>query len=354
LDEEGVETMMLGNTPYVVARAKARRQKLADRARLRQLINQSTDQLTVAVGDIGYRDEIDLYAGKLSGGDLVEAALTHNLEAELTEMVNMTNATIRPLVEIYTTRFEYQNAKAVLRAIHNGVAVDEVGNTILPEINDVNTPWLKVVESCDDLNSAAVLMRRKSFGSALAKVPENGTLAEYEDALDRHYYAASQRALLQAKGAPARFLARLFAAEIDHKNIVNILEASAVGLSNDQLVSLLIPGGRLIPKRAFSTVATSGRDGMMDLLRAGDKFDMAAFEAVLSEAEASRSLDPVITWMKEREYSMMQRMSYLHPVSALPIIHYVAMKVQEVNDLRLIVRGRLAGLSAEVLEAHVL
>lgn len=346
--------MMLGNTPYVVSRAKARRQKLADRARLRQLINQSVDQLTVAVGDIGYRHEIDLYAGKLSGGDLVEAALTHNLEAELTEIVNMANRTIRPLIEIYTSRFEYQNAKAVFRAIHNEVSVEEVGNSILPEINDVNTPWLKVVESCDDMKSAANLMRRKQFGSALAKVPENGSLADYEDALDRHYYAAAQRALLQSKGAPARFLSRLFAAEIDHKNIVNILEASAVGISNDQLVSLLIPGGRLIPKRAFSTIATSGRNGMMDLLRAGDKFDMAGFETVLAEAEAGRSLDAVITWMKAREYEMMQRMSYLHPVSALPIIHYVAMKVQEVMDLRLIVRGRLAGLSSEILEAHVL
>ncbi|MGB1678520.1 MAG: V-type ATPase subunit [Poseidonia sp.] len=345
---------MLGNTPYVVSRAKARRQKLADRARLRQLINQSVDQLTVAVGDIGYRNEIDLYAGKLSGGDLVEAALTHNLEAELTEIVNMANATIRPLIEIYTSRFEYQNAKAVLRAIHNEVSVEEVGNSILPELNDVNTPWLKVVESCDDMKSAAALMRRKSFGSALARVPENGTLSEYEDALDRHYYAAAQRALLQSKGAPARFLSRLFGAEIDHKNIVNILEASAVGISNEQLVSLLIPGGRLIPKRAFSTIATSGRNGMMDLLRAGDKFDMAGFETVLAEAEAGRSLDAVITWMKAREYEMMQRMSYLHPVSALPIIHYVAMKVQEVMDLRLIVRGRLAGLSPEILEAHVL
>ena len=142
---------MLGNTPYVVSRAKARRQKLADRARLRQLINQSVDQLTVAVGDIGYRNEIDLYAGKLSGGDLVEAALTHNLEAELTEIVNMANNTIRPLIEIYTSRFEYQNAKAVFRAIHNEVSVEEVGNSILPELNDVNTPWLKVVESCDCL-----------------------------------------------------------------------------------------------------------------------------------------------------------------------------------------------------------
>ena len=222
----------------------------------------------------------------------------------------------RQLIEIYTSRFEYQNAKAVFRAIHNEVSVEEVGNSILPEINDVNTPWLKVVESCDDMKSAANLMRRKQFGSALAKVPENGSLADYEDALDRHYYAAAQRALLQSKGAPARFLARLFAAEIDHKNIVNILEASAVGISNEQLVSLLIPGGRLIPKRAFSTIATSGRNGMMDLLRAGDKFDMAGFETVLAEAEAGRSLDAVITWMKAREYEMMQRMSYL-----LSLIH---------------------------------
>ena len=345
---------MLGNTPYVVSRAKARRQKLADRARLRQLINQSVEQLTVAVGDLGYRTEIDLYAGKLTGGDLVEAALTHNLESELTQMVNMSNKSIRPLIEIYTSRFEYQNAKAVFRAIHNEVSVDEVGNSILPEINDVNTPWLKVVESCDDMRSAAVLMRRKAFGPALAKVPEDGTLAEYEDALDRHYYAASLQAMSQSKGAPVRFLSQLFAAEVDHKNIVNILEASAVGIDNERLVTLLIPGGRLVPKRAFSAIATGGKDAMLDMLRSANKFDYGAFEDVLEEAETTRSLDPVVTWMKAREHDMMKRMSYLHPVSALPIIYYITMKVQEVSDLRLIVRGRLAGLSAAVLEAHLL
>ena len=346
--------MMLGNTPYIAARAKSRRQKLAERARLRQLINQSVDQLTVAVGDLGYRTEIDLYAGKLTGGDLVEAALTHNLEVELQEIVDMSNRAIRPLIEIYTLRFEYQNAKAVLRAVHNEISIEEVGNSILPEVNDINTPWLKVVESSDDLKSASLLMRRKSFGSALARVPEDGSLSEYEDALDRHYFETAIKAMRMAKGAPARFLSRLFASEIDHRNIVNILEASAVGIPSDQLVSLLIPGGRLLPKRSFSTIASGGRNAMLDLLRAGDRFDMSAFEVVLEESESTRSLDPVITWMKAREYAMMQRMSYLHPVSALPIIHYVAMKVQEVNDLRLIVRGRLAGLSAEVLEAHVL
>ena len=88
--------MMLGNTPYVVSRAKARRQKLADRARLRQLINQSVDQLTVAVGDIGYRSEIDLYAGKLSGGDLVEAALTHTVDIQTTLKKQPEESVVQP------------------------------------------------------------------------------------------------------------------------------------------------------------------------------------------------------------------------------------------------------------------
>ena len=92
----------------------------------------------------------------------------------------------------------------------------------------------------------------------------------------------------------------------------------------------------------------------MDLLRGSNRFDFPAFEGALASANDLNSLDPVITWFKEREHAIMKRMSFLHPVSALPVIHYVAMKVQEVNDLRFIVRGRLAGLSVDVLEAHIL
>lgn len=345
--------VMLGNTPYVAARAKARRQKLADRARLRQLISQSPDQLTVAVGEIGYRAEIDIYAGQLSGGDLVEAALSHNLEHELEHMLSMCNGKIRNIVETYTSRFEYYNAKVVLRAVVNDVELEKVSHSILPELNDINTPWLKIIESADDLRSAVVQMRRKSFGPALLAVAEDARLSDYEDALDVHYFKKALDSL-KGKGADVRFLRDLLGAEIDHRNLMNILEAEAVGISSDEIVSMLVPGGRLIPARAFSSIAAGGRDAAMDVLRASSRFDFPAFEGALSASKEMNSLDPVVTWFKEREYAIMKRMSFLHPVSALPVIHYVAMKVQEVNDLRLIVRGRLAGLSIEVLEAHIL
>ena len=103
--------MLAGNTAYVASRANLGGKSL-DLARMRQLINQSTDQLTASVSSMGYADEVNLYAGKLSGADLVEAALTHNLEAELSDILKMCNGKIREIVEIYTSRFEYQNARS--------------------------------------------------------------------------------------------------------------------------------------------------------------------------------------------------------------------------------------------------
>ena len=344
---------MVGNTAYVASRAKSRRKKLADLARMRQLINQSTDQLTASVSSMGYADEVNLYAGKLTGADLVEAALTHNLEAELLDILKMCNGKIRDIVEIYTSRFEYQNAKVVLRSVVNEVSIEKVSNSILPDLNEINTPWLKIIETADDLRSAALQMRRKPFGSDLKALPDDARLSQYEDALDRHYFKSALKSL-KANNPATRYLKDYLAMEIDHRNMLNILESDSIGISFEETSKLLIPGGKILPSRSFSTIAAGGKSALTDILRTSARFDMAHFETLLDEVVKSRSLDSIVTWFKEREYKFMKKMSYLHPISALPIVYYVAMKVQEVADLRIIVRGRFAGLPAEVLEAHIL
>jgi vacuolar-type H+-ATPase subunit C/Vma6 len=344
--------MRFGSTPYVASRAKARKNSLADRARLRQIIHQNPDQLTVAVADLGYRAEIDRYAATYDGGDLVEAALSDNLAHELDAMMDLCSGAVERIVSVYTGRFEYHNAKAVLRAVLNEVEADKVGHDILPDLNDLNTPWLQIVERSDSLRAAATLMRRKAFGPALMALPEDATLAAYEDALDRHYFANALSALGGSK-PDVRMLKDLLATEIDHRNIINLLEADAMRLEGTRVVESLIPGGRLIPKRAFTAVSSGGRASLMEVLRGSNRFDMNGFEAAVKASDEAMSLDPVITWLGVRETAHLSRMSYLHPVSALPVVHYIAMKVQEVKDLRIITRGLLAGLPADVVEAHV-
>ena len=235
----------------------------------------------------------------------------------------------------------------------NGIEAEKIGKDILPDLNEINTPWIKILESSDDLRSAAQQMRRKSFGSALLNLPEDARLTHYEDALDRHYFASSLKALGHS-GNDARYLRTVLATEIDHRNILNVLEAAAFGIAGNALYEELVPGGRLMPQRALSSIANGGRSAMLDVLRNNAKFDIAGFEEALETSEKERSLDAVVTWLHAREYMQMQKMSYLHPVSALPIVYYIAMKVKEVTDLRMIVRGRFAGLPPEILEAHIL
>ena len=71
------------NTPNASTRCKSRRGKLLDRTQLRQLIQQSPEQLASSVADKGYRNEIDLYSTKFEGSDLLEMALTHRLTREI-------------------------------------------------------------------------------------------------------------------------------------------------------------------------------------------------------------------------------------------------------------------------------
>ena len=340
------------NTAYVAARAKSRKASLMDRTRLRQLIQQSPDQLTVAVADNGYRNEMDLYAGHFSGSDLVEAALTHNLQVELAKILDLCNGKVRSIVEIYTGRFQYQNAKVVLRAVDNDVDVKKVSNSILPEESEINIPWLKMIEESDTIRDAVEQMRRLSFGKDLMAVGEDEGLQAYEDALDRHYFKNSL-AQLKATSPDITILRNHLRAEIDHRNIINILEGHAFGLTGEEISQALISGGRLIAKRNESQ-ACGSREGLLDVLRLSNTFDLNGFQSVLTESDEKRTLDPVITWLRELEHVQDRRMSYLHPISALPVIHYVSAKVQEIEDLRFIVRGRMAGLSTEVLEAHVL
>ena len=159
--------------------------------------------------------------------------------------------------------------------------------------------------------------------------------------------------MLQGGSPDVRVLRNHLSGEIDHRNIINILEGHAFGLSSDEIIQALIPGGRLIKERSFNQVA-SNRDGLLDVLRQSNNFDFDGFQESVSTSDEERTLDPIITWLRSREVSQMKRMSYLHPISALPVIHYVSAKVQEIEDLRLIVRGRMAGLDTEVLEAHIL
>lgn len=346
------QTVGKANYAASSARAKSRKSSLIDKVRMKQLLQQDVNALSASIADSGYRPDLDVYASRLDGAELIEAALSHNLDRDLAEVLHFCTGAVRDQVAIYAQRFEFANAKTVLRAIHSGADSDVLRTEILPEENHSNKKWLELTTKSKTLAEAIYNMGSTPWGKALSRLPEGSTLQEMEDALDKAYYSHA----LDSVSAPGSdfTLKKYLKTEIDHKNIVNILRSIRQGIDQDTMAKIMIPGGQSISKETLASMVKekSSIDAIETLVKKSHGFDSRGLiEAI--EASEEGTLDPVIQLLVKKRDALLYSMSHRSPVSVLPVVHYIESKTHEVQNLRLLVRGKAAGLSIEVIKEHM-
>ena len=337
------------NMANASARAKARKASLIDSTRMRQLLQKGPDSIGTSIAEFGYRNELDIYAGKLSGADLIEAALNHNLDNDFDSVLRFCQGRLKAMVAVYVERFSYQNAKTVLRAIHSGASSELVSGQVLPEENQNNAYWLDMIRNCSTLGDAVNAMSGTSWGQALSKLDADATLQEMEDTLDKTYYSDALASIGGPDGHP--LLLRYIRNEIDHRNIINQFRGLRQGIIGENRDALMIHGGKINKAALKSASQAESNEALLEVLRRAPSFDDTGFEEAIQAS--STSLDPVVTLLQGQRRGMMRRFAYLNPISAFPVIYYIESKVLEVQNIRLLVRGKAAGLSDEVIEAHM-
>jgi len=341
-----------GNWANASARSKARKAKLLDETRLRQLMKGGPETIAASIGELDYRRELDIYSARLSGADLVEAALRHNLDRELTEVMGFCQGRLKRIVSVFALRFSYSNAKAVLRAVNGGITADSLANSVLPDENDLNVNWLEITRQSDTLQDVAAAMRGTPWGEAISDLDAEATLQEYEDELDRHYYHEAISAL-KASGQRHSLLLGYLRTEIDHRNIVNLLRALRQNLPAKQRSGLILEGGRTLRDNLLRSAAQAEtEEALIEVLRR-TKMDTAELEDAIRKSNERGGFDPVVSYLSSLRRGDLRRMSHLNPLSAFPIIYYLESKVLEVQNLRLLVRGKAVGLPEDVIEAHM-
>jgi len=341
-----------GNWANASARSKARKAKLLDETRLRQLMKSGPETIAASIGELDYRKELDIYSARLSGADLVEAAMRHNLDRELAEVMGFCQGRLKRIVSVFALRFSYSNAKAVLRAVNGGINADSLANSVLPDENDLNVNWIEIARQSGSLHDAAMAMKGSPWGDAIADLDAEATLQEYEDELDRHYYHEAVSALKSSGQRHSRLLGYL-RTEIDHRNVVNLFRALRQGLPVEQRTGLVLEGGRALRDSMLRSAAQAEtEEALIEVLRR-TKMDTGELEEALRKSHDHGGLDPVVSYLSSLRRAELRRMSHLNPLSAFPVIHYLESKVLEVQNLRLLVRGKAVGLPDDVIEAHM-
>ena len=308
-------------------RARETRMLTADRA-ARMLEASGFEESVKLLADCGYEDLSGLNAAG------IDAALSERRAAILSELENLVPD--KALVELFRLKYDYHNAKAVLKGEAMGVdplRLMSVSGRVAPEKLKTAYDEERVSDLPSVLGAAMV-----EAGSTLARTA-NPQLADFE--LDRACFDEMKTIAAELDNP---FLAGYVKLLIDAANLKSAVRTARMRKSADFLSSVLIKGGADVDR-----IAAADGDGLAAIF-AHTPLEKAA--AAGAEAIAGGSMT-VFELLCDNAVNDYLRSAKLVSYGPEVVAAYVAAVETEITAVRMILTGSLAGVDAETIKERL-
>ncbi len=340
-----------GNYAYACTRVKARKSFLLSGDVYSRMLVMDVHEIGRFLGESQYREEVSKYAPRYSGAGLVEVAVTRNLANTCSAILAFTTGHLRDMVGNYLKRWDAFNVKTILRGKVTNVRSEELIDTLVPA-GAFSEDYLK---SLVQMTSLQEIMDELTAEPSLALTPElvrevvdTRRLAQLEDHLDQLYYYDLLKVIEPTKSAD-KLLRDFVRREVDVTNLKVLLKLKAERISEDKIVKYLIPGGMEFGMDKLKSLAQA--DGLPPLIEELEKYSMYNdIKPALEQFKADRKLSGITIALDKALIGTSEKFAHFYPLSVLPIVNYMVRKKVEVDNIRIIARGKESGLSTKVIE----
>lgn len=335
-----------GNYPYVTARVRAKKAALLSHDVYERMLQMEIPQIARVLGEGAYKAEILALAPKASGVDLIELATSRNLAAVFTQIIGFSEGELRQMIAWYLDRFDVQNVKTIVRGRMFGASAAEIQEDMVAA-GSMRESFLHTLIDQPSLDDVFARLEGTIYAQALQalgkKPSEVGKWNEWEDLVTQLYYQ-NLLTVVPERTDGTRITREFIRREIDVVNLKTLLRlwASKATLPYD----VFVDGGFELPKAELAEMVAMDVNALAARLR----------EYALTEELASRLKDlqalgvgQLVRSVEKLHLLEAGRYAHVHPLSVLPILDYIVRKDREVQNLRIIARGKESGLSSEVI-----
>ncbi|KCZ71343.1 ATP synthase A1, C subunit [Candidatus Methanoperedens nitroreducens] len=327
---------------YMVARVRAMKSKLIPREMYPKFLNMEIPEITRFIGESEYKKDVDELSKKYSGTDLFEHALNQNLALTYRKLIEVSQNEANILITEYLRLWDIWNIKTILRGKFSGASEDEILEDVVSG-GQLRYRDLSEIVRIGTLEGVIGAFARTPYYPALEGY--KGDLAQIENALDRMYYTN----LIKAVSATGnKLFLKFLRTEIDLKNLKMLFRMKRAGMERDDIIKLLIPGGMELKDSDLTRLASMP---LNEFVRALEEYSYwNAISDVSGDLTSLVNIEPRLD-----KYGLVyaSRISYYYPLSILPILDYILSKKIEVDNLRIIVRGKETSLPEEIIKAHL-
>ncbi|HIH45295.1 MAG TPA: ATP synthase A1 subunit C [Candidatus Methanoperedenaceae archaeon] len=343
----GVLSKLTGGTryAYITARVRGMKRRLLPKEMYPKLLNMEIPEITRLIEETEYKKDVDELARDYSGTDLVEHALSRNLAMTYRKLLDISTNEPHYLITEYLRQWDIWNIKTVLRGKYYGAVPEEILKSVVSagQLRYRDITEIAKLESVDGVIAA---LSHTPYYPVLREY-RGGMLSHVENELDKLYYARLLESLGDSEGE--KLFLRFLRIEIDIKNIKNLFRLKRAGAERDAIMDTLIPGGFELGMDELVRLAAMSYQEFSKSIE-GHSYWQAISSFVKDDMGSLRDVEVGL-----ESYSMnyASRISHYYPLSILPVMEYMLSKKIEVDNLRIIVRGKATSLSMDIIKRHL-
>jgi V/A-type H+-transporting ATPase subunit C len=344
----GIFKRLIGTKPsewaYVVSRVRVMSRKLIPADEYNKLLNMELDEVIRYLEESEYKKEIDELGFKYSGLTLIDYALSLNLSRTYNKLIRISKGVPRDLISAYLKRYDIWNILNIIRGKMYNFPQEEIEGTLI-YAGEYDEEFFKTLLIKETIEEIAKAFEGTPFYPALEKIVRVCPMSEFEDDLYKIYY--NSLAGIKADTLDMKYFIDFIKMEVDIKNIKSILRLKSEGASVDEIMPKIIPRGLQINEDEARKLSALEWDELLKSLEGywfWEEIKDSVDGAELSKIEAM--LDKL--WAKK-----VLSKSHSFPLSVLPVMAFILLKKIEVDNLRIIARGKSAGMDTENIKEQL-
>ena len=259
-------------------------------------------------------------------------------------MIKISEGEPNHLITEYLRNYDVWNIKTLLRGKYYNASADEIKEAFV-SAGQLSYTFLSELAGKQSYSEVISVLESTVYYPIL-KEYDGTNLSDIENRLDKMYYNGLFNVISESKSKDRKLFAKFIRTEIDIKNINTLFRLKKAGVKQDEIIDLIIDGGLELSTNNIQKLLPLSYD---DFIQALDQYSFwdSISDAVNSDTD---SLINVETQLIKHSLKSASSFSHVYPLSIVPIMDYIISKRNEVNNLRIITRGKAANLSDEIIK----
>jgi len=337
-----------GNYPYVCARVRAKRAFLLPHETYTKLLMMDTYEITRFLGESQYKKEITELGSNYAGFELTALALNRNLAEVYHQILSYCDGDLYKMLSVYLQREDIWNIKAILRGKSYNAKPDEIMKAIRSAGKYPEEYWREIVQKSKTVSETIDTLNGNEYYEIISGLAEEWELhpAECENKLEQVYYSNLLNSI-HSRSEPNRLFLEFIHREIDLLNIKTLFMTKFKNDEPAQITVMILSGGDIPETTMQMLINAADFKQFLEELQKLPEFH--TIRDVIGTIEHTGSLNHVIRALEKDHLIRATKSSYLHPLSILPILDYLIRKKIEIENLRILVRGKEKALPEQVI-----